>query len=246
MPRQRERDRTANYSFRINYLRSYSIRGTGRSPGQVANSQYSAGMTFTESLGIADATNREMWETIYRAPFDGSIVTHKTLYLIGLIDLALEHQAAINLLIRQKHPGSAMALVRSVIEAMYKGAWVIAKASERDAEKIRQDKFDFPGTGTMVSEADAAFQTGGFFAEAKKGNWKTLNSFTHSGGMQLGRRFTQNDLAINYPDHELQYAVTSTLTAIGVLALPFLASVGRTDDVQKLTAILERISTWPQ
>ena len=139
MPRQRERDRTANYSFRINYLRSYSIRGTGRSPGQVANSQYSAGMTFTESLGIADATNREMWETIYRAPFDGSIVTHKTLYLIGLIDLALEHQAAINLLIRQKHPGSAMALVRSVIEAMYKGAWVIAKASETDAEKIRQE-----------------------------------------------------------------------------------------------------------
>lgn len=69
-----------------------------------------------------------------------------------------------------------MALVRSVIEAMYTGAWVIAKASERDAEKIRQDKFDFPGTGTIVSEADAAFQTGGFFAEAKKGNWKTLTA----------------------------------------------------------------------
>jgi len=203
-------------------------------------------MTLTESLDLADAMNREMWETIYSAPFDGSIVTHKTLYLIGLIDLALEHQAAINLLIRQKHPGSAMALVRSVIEAMYKGAWMIAKASERDAEKIRQDKFEFPGTGTMVTEADEVFQTGGFFAEAKKGNWKTLNSFTHSGGMQLGRRFTHNDLAINYPDHELQYAVTSTLTAIGVLALPFLASVGRTDDVQKVTAILERISTRPQ
>jgi hypothetical protein len=62
--------------------------------------------------------------------------------------------------------------------------------------------------------------------------------------MQLGRRFTQNDLAINCPDHELQYAVTSTLTAIGVLALPFLASIQRTDDVRKLTAILERISTW--
>lgn len=76
--------------------------GTGRSPGQVANSQYSERMTLTESLDIADAMNREMWETIYRAPFDGSIVTHKTLYLIGLIDLALEHQAAINLLIRQK------------------------------------------------------------------------------------------------------------------------------------------------
>ena len=105
-------------------------------------------MTLAESLDAADATNREMWETIYSAPFDGSIVTHKTLYLIGLIDLALEHQAAINLLIGQNHPGSAMAPVRSVIEAMYKGAWVIAKVSEKDAERIRQDKFDFPSTGT--------------------------------------------------------------------------------------------------
>ena len=47
-----------------------------------------------------------MWETIYSAPFDDSIVTHKTIYLIGLIDLALEHQAAINLLIRQTVAGS--------------------------------------------------------------------------------------------------------------------------------------------
>jgi hypothetical protein len=41
--------------------------GTGRSPGQVANSQYSERMILTESLDIADAMNREMWETIYRA-----------------------------------------------------------------------------------------------------------------------------------------------------------------------------------
>ena len=46
-------------------------------------------MTLAESLDAADATNREMWETIYSAPFDGSIVTHKTLYLIGLIDSLL-------------------------------------------------------------------------------------------------------------------------------------------------------------
>lgn len=48
-----------------------------------------------------------------------------------MIDLALEHQAAINLLIRQKHPGSAMALVRSVIEAMCKDAWVLAIVTMR-------------------------------------------------------------------------------------------------------------------
>lgn len=135
-----------------------------------------------------------------------------------------------------------MALVRPVIEAMYKGAWVVAKASEQDAKKIREDNFKFPGTGTMATQADEEFQTGGFFAAAKAGNWNALNSFTHTGGMQLGRRFTQNELAINYPDEELARAVKSTLTAIGIVALPFLASIDRRDDVAKVTAILERIA----
>ncbi len=207
--------------------------------------RYHRGVTLAATLDFADATNHELWDAIYCAPFDGSIVTHKMLYLTALIDVALEHQSAITLLIRHKHPGSAMALVRSVIEAMYKGAWVIAKASEQDAEKIREDKFKFPGTGTMVTQADEEFQTGGFFAAAKAGNWNTLNSFTHTGGMQLGRRFTKNDLAINYPDEELAHAVKSTLTAIGILALPFLASINRPDDVAKVTAILERIAKLP-
>ena len=45
MPRQREHDRTAHSSFRINYFLSYSIRGDRPfSCGQVANSQYSERM----------------------------------------------------------------------------------------------------------------------------------------------------------------------------------------------------------
>lgn len=60
--------------------------GIGHHPWVGRDSQYPERMTWAESLDLADATNREMWETIYSAPSDGAIVTHKTLYLIGLID----------------------------------------------------------------------------------------------------------------------------------------------------------------
>jgi hypothetical protein len=199
----------------------------------------------TTFIDQADALNHELWQVIFSAPFDGAIVTHKLLYLAGTLDVALEHQSAINLLIRNHHPGSAMSLVRPILEAMYKGTWAIAHATEGDAEKMRRDAFDWPGMGTIVAQADVAYDTGGFFESAKRGNWKSLNSFTHTGGLQLGRRFTQNDLIPNYPDAELKYAVTSTLTAIGILALPFLASIGRTDDVAKLNSNLARLAQPP-
>ena len=138
-----------------------------------------------------------------------------------------------------------MSLVRPIVEAMYKGTWAIAHATDTDAEKMRRDTFDWPGMGTVVTQTDLAYNTAGFFESAKRGNWKTLNSFTHTGGMQLGRRFSQNDLTPNYPEVELKHAVISTITAIGILALPFLASIGRTNDIAKLNAILARLAEPP-
>ncbi len=66
------------------------------------------------------------------------------------------------------HPGSALALVRAIVEAIYKGTWAIAYATEDDAEKMNQDVFDWPGMGAIVVKADAAYETGGFFETAKE------------------------------------------------------------------------------
>lgn len=202
-------------------------------------------MTLDETLTLSDALNRDLWETIFDEPFDGSIVTHKTIVLIGMIDAALEHQSAITLLIREDHHGSAMTLVRSVVEAMYRGSWIVAKASEADAEKVRDGTFRWPDMNQVVSQADKAYDTGGFFASAKAGNWGALNSFTHTGELQIARRFTGNDLQSKYSEDELQYAIVSTLTAIGILALPFLRAHGREAQALRVEAILGRIPSAP-
>ena len=78
MPRQREHDRAAHYLWLINYLLSHSIPGDGPLSWSGRKSQDSEGMTLTESLDFADAMNREMWETIYSAPFDHSIRSSRT------------------------------------------------------------------------------------------------------------------------------------------------------------------------
>jgi hypothetical protein len=198
-------------------------------------------MTLEETLNLSDTLNRELFDTIFDRAVEGPQSTHKTLVLMAMIDVSLEHQSAITLLIRKQHHGSAMTLVRSVVEAMYRGTWMIANASEADAEKMRKGTFDWPKMGPTVQQADKAFDTGGFFETVKAGNWGPLNSFTHTGHLQIERRFTGNDLLPNYPESELQYAVIATLTAVGILAIPFLRLLGRDEQATKVEAILLKL-----
>jgi hypothetical protein len=194
-------------------------------------------MTLNEALDQAETANRALWDIIFSEPFPGEIVTRKTIVLVAFIDTALEHQSAITLLIRQSHHGSAMALVRSVYELMYRGAWAVVHASEDDAEKMWNDSFKWPDTGKLVTAADEAYGIE-FFQAAKKSNWRSLNSFTHTGGLQVARRFTANDLQPNYVEGELAYAAVSTLIATGILALPFLRAHGRTVAADRLEKFL--------
>jgi hypothetical protein len=57
---------------------------------------------------------------------------------LSLADAALnlEHQSAIRVLVEQNHRGSAYALVRSQVEACFRGLWVQRLATDLDVESI--------------------------------------------------------------------------------------------------------------
>jgi hypothetical protein len=68
-------------------------------------------------------------------------------------------------------------------------------------------------------------------------------AFTHSGALQVGRRFTGNDVHASYPEDELKTAVNSTLIAAGLLSAPFLLAHGRQDAAKKVEQILASLDT---
>jgi hypothetical protein len=162
--------------------------------------------------------------------------------VIGFIAQGIEHHAAILLLLRSGLVGSGFALVRSVIEILVRGVWVTACATESQVKKFReQDKLDL----TFGDMSDAIDQACGiaFFHDFKTRSWNTLNSYTHTGILQLGRRFTGNKVEPSYKDGEQIEVIRTSTISIVLLVRPFLMRHGQkeaAEEIDKLGARLNR------
>lgn len=155
--------------------------------------------------------------------------------------LALEHHEAITRLIRSDLHGSAMALVRVVFEILFQSHWMYGCAKPNQVEKIAKAHFDFPMMSTLVGEVDAIFETGGFFAEVKKRGWKAMNSYTHSGVLQLSSRFDGDSVTSNYAPEALEQAVNATTIAAAMMGRFLLKAANKNDSADRAEALLSQL-----
>jgi hypothetical protein len=140
----------------------------------------------------------------------------------GFIDQVIEHIEAIISLTRSNMNGSAFALVRAVAEGLVRGVWFTACATQPQVLKFRnEDKID-PTFGKMSEAIDK--QCGiDFFADFKKRAWNPLNSYTHTGILQIGRRFTGDVLEPSYKDGEIIEMIRAITACVLLLVRPYLA-----------------------
>jgi len=99
-------------------------------------------LTLPEILLRADQTTRLIFQTALAGALPD--VTPKKLLIAHYANLLLEHQAAMNELIRFRLLGAALALDRCIAEILYRALWATRCASEEDAQKVLDDRFDFP------------------------------------------------------------------------------------------------------
>ena len=146
--------------------------------------------------------------------------------VIGFIAQAIEHHEAILLLIRSGLVGSAFALVRCLIEILVRGVWITTCATESQVKKFRdQDKLDL-SFGEMSDAIDEACGID-FFHDFKVRSWKALNSYTHTGILQLGRRFSGHRVEPSYTDAEQTEVIRTSTASLLLLVRPFLVRHGR-------------------
>jgi len=135
----------------------------------------------------------------------------------GCLDISLEHQKAIVLLIANKLIGSAFSLARLLFEAYIRGLWLGRCATEQEIEKYQQDKLR-KTFETLVQEIE---QLEGFnedvLSKVKAANWNSLNSYTHSGYLQIVRRNKTDTIEPNYDDEEI-IDMLGFANAIGMLS----------------------------
>jgi hypothetical protein len=154
----------------------------------------------------------------------------------AFIDQAFEHHAAIILLIRSALFGSAFALLRLLIEIVVRGVWIAACATDAEIQRFREkDEIDHT-FGDMAKAIDAACGID-YFYDLKKRSWAALNSYTHTGNLQLGRRFTGDRLNPSYKDGEKIEVIRTGTTMLLLIVRPFLAKHGHKKEAVQIDEI---------
>ena len=164
-------------------------------------------------------------------------------------DVALEHHKAIVLSTRNSFHASAFGLVRLQFEAYVRGAWLRHSASDEQVARFKErDKLD-RNFGELIAdlEGQEAFNVG-VLSRIKDQSWKEMNSFTHTGLLQVVRRITSTRVEAMYPEEE----VVGTLDFVDSVALwSALAIVdvvlGEPQEKEKLaTQLLERMEQFAE
>jgi hypothetical protein len=141
------------------------------------------------------------------------------------------------LLIRNAKNGSAFALARSIFESMFRVIWFQLCATDPQVQYFEQnDELPLDATGKqinmpkMASAIDTTFGLNSkdpndfSFTDLKTHGRKALCSYTHTGLLQLGRRFTAQNAEPSYSEEEIVEVTTSSSTCTLLLVAQFLAS----------------------
>jgi hypothetical protein len=158
-----------------------------------------------------NAAKRVLSENEYRS-------NTRTVIVLGFMAQMVEHQEAIHLLIVRDMIGSAFALVRSVFEGACRGVWINCCASDDQIERFRVSDEISLTMAELTDAIDTACATQGFYKTAKQTLWNTLNSYTHTGMMQVSRRFSHHELKTSYDEDDI-YIVASLVTTSTLLLI---------------------------
>jgi hypothetical protein len=147
--------------------------------------------------------------------------TDEKTIIVALFSLVVEHHGAILTLLKTgRFDGSAFALVRPLIDAVFRAFWVHFCAKPEHLTAIREGESPYPGLPNMADEVEKHMNyTGGLFT-ALKPHIKALHGYTHGGLEQLGRRFNASgNVQPNYAAGEKLEAVNSTTAYLVMLAV---------------------------
>ena len=78
-----------------------------------------------------------------------------------------------------------------------------------------------------------------FFQDFKTRAWKHLNSYTHGGMQQIGRRFVKQEVVNNYSEEEIYEMTTSVTTIVLLVVSFFLKRHGHADSGNEFQELLK-------
>ena len=162
----------------------------------------------------------------------------RTLLVIGFMTQMIEHHEGMLLLIESDTRGSACVLARSIFESMYRGLWINGCATDAEIQEFeRQDRLPVK-MPAMARAIDQQYHAEGHFEDLLNRCWPALCSYTHTGLLQLGRRFAGQNVQPSYSDAEMEEATTTVSTCILLLVGRFFATQNHAAECQEAEAFI--------
>lgn len=176
-------------------------------------------MTITASLNEAKELSNWLW-----GEMDGLVVENvlRVRLSIAALTVALHHHKALIFLLENGSHQSFMALLRPQTDAWVNGAWLQLCATDQELEEFASGKSHVMPK-EIFDRLEAALDNEAI-AIIKKGRWKEMCDFTHTGILQLQRNLTADTVEMNYPEEELERALQQA-NACAVIAATFAAGV---------------------
>ncbi len=139
-------------------------------------------------------------------------IDERNTLLVAYWSLSFEFHRGILRLIDQGLFGAAFALLRPIIESVVR-AHVVLICSADDLTRLANDEYRI-NFQTIGAEIDRNFGMGDFFENFLKNTRLALHSYTHAGLLQLGRRFTGNNVIPNYSEEEIIESIHIATNAV--------------------------------
>jgi len=127
----------------------------------------------------------------------------RALLSVSCYDTVIEHHIGISTLLKSNINGSAFALVRPLFETFVRGVWLRHCATEDEIDKYVSDRLDKKFYQLIEEVEKLESFRDGVLSGLKESAWKAMNSYTHGGIQQVGRRSKDAYIEPDYSDEEV-------------------------------------------
>lgn len=179
----------------------------------------------------------EVWIAAHR---DMELLANFRNRLFGpLMDLTIEHFAAIVALCDLGHFGSALALARLAAESLTRGLYVDCVQDSR-LPKLHKYPDDWPSQLKLLQTIEK--RTGvvdGMMTGFHHREWRQMCSYTHGGQAQIRARFNVDTISANYESGELKSLLRFATTAGAAAYVAMCRRAGQADWASHVERIVE-------
>jgi len=204
-------------------------------------------MSLLDDIATRGAEIRtRLHELLLRHKYDGNT---KNMVLAVYVDIALEHHKAIWQLHKSGLNGSALALVRLVWDPYLRALWINKVATAEEIEQASRDDLRFPKMSKMREDIKQSYDDDSDpeqmkkldeFLKGVKEAWEAMCVYTHSGGLQIGRRFTFDEVKPKYTEGEIAEGLNLATLALLLLLQMFFVSMKCYEEVKEVLTLVEQ------